>query len=108
MSYQTFELWRNDNLEVCDINETRPLLHVACAEGNIELIKTLLDCGVGINEPDNNGWPPIHYAICSGNYRCAQELLNHDAKLDSYTNKVMNTYFDEIRKSLRKQSISNR
>ena len=80
--------------------ETLPLLHVACAEGNIDLINTLLDCGVDVDEIDRNGWPAMHYAICAGHFECAQKLIAKGATLKKYSNRVMNTYCNEIRKTI--------
>ena len=94
---QKFHLWGNRNTINQASRETLPLLHVACAEGNMELVNTLIDCGVDVNETDQDGWPAIHYAVCAGYFKCADKLISHGAKLRRYSNIVMNTYCQEIR-----------
>lgn len=82
-------------------NKTLPLLHVAAAEGNKDLLKTLIDVGVDVNEIDASGWPALHYAVCSGHFECAQLLLVKGATLENYSNKVMNNYCSAIRDCIR-------
>ena len=98
--YANFKLWSNDTSTSNTNLDTLPLLHVACAEGNIELVKTLIDCGVNVNEIDHSGWPAIHYAVCAGHFECVSILIHHGATLKTYTNRVMNTYCNELRRTM--------
>ena len=98
--YQKLQLWGNGNTISQASHETLPLLHVACAEGNMKLVNTLIDCGVDVNETDQDGWPAIHYAVCAGYFECADKLISHGAKLKRYSNTVMNTYCQEIRNTI--------
>lgn len=100
LPYRKFHLWSDDTTERNTDPDTLPLLHVASGEGNLDLIETLLDCGVNVNEIDRNGLPAIHYAVSAGNFECAQKLISHGADLETYSNKVVNKYCTEIRKTI--------
>lgn len=39
----------------------------ACAFGNVETVEYHLEKGVGVNELDENGFPPLYYAVLGGN-----------------------------------------
>lgn len=98
--YDKFKVWAGEKSEANANAETLPLLHVACSEGNTDLLKTLIDCGVDVHELDSNGWPALHYAICSGYFECAELLISKGSSLSLYSNKVMNTYCSEVRKTI--------
>lgn len=38
------------------------MLSIAAAQGNVETIRQLLDCGLDETHRDNAGWTPLHYA----------------------------------------------
>lgn len=40
------------------------LLHVAAANGYLELTKTIIGYGADVNVQDNDGWSPLHAAAC--------------------------------------------
>eukprot|EP01117_Protostelium_nocturnum_P007038 TRINITY_DN2523_c0_g1_i4.p1 TRINITY_DN2523_c0_g1~~TRINITY_DN2523_c0_g1_i4.p1 ORF type:complete len:1020 (+),score=365.09 TRINITY_DN2523_c0_g1_i4:65-3124(+) len=44
------------------------LLHLACTEGQIDLVKKLLKKKLPINETDSSGWNPFHCACASKNF----------------------------------------
>ena len=98
---QPFHIWSSGKIDIDPENDTLPLLHVAAGEGNVELLKTLLDVGVDINEVDIAGWPALHYAICTGHFNCAQLLMEKGAVLQTYSNKVMNSYCSAVRDCIR-------
>ncbi len=74
-----------------------PLLHLAAADGDKELIKTLINIGVDLNEKDSKGWPAIHYAIAGGHFDCAGILLENGVDLNCYTSSVVLEYCKTVR-----------
>lgn len=103
---RSFDIWSDGKVDI-DLDHTRtlPLIHVAAGEGNIELLKTLIDVGVDINELDHAGWPALHYAICAGHFECAQLLMTKGSSLQGYSNRVMNSYCSIVRESIRKSDV---
>jgi len=57
-------------------NEHLPPLHVASGKEDIEVIKLLLDSGADIDETDERGWTPLHYAAMFGNSSAALLLVS--------------------------------
>lgn len=57
-----------------------PRIHPAVSEGNVELLKELIENGnEDVNMPDSEGWPPLHTAIKQGRLDCAAYLLKKGA-----------------------------
>ncbi|XP_054283559.1 tonsoku-like protein [Macrosteles quadrilineatus] len=54
-------------------------LHVASINGNIALVRKLLDQGHPVNVRDNAGWLPLHEACNLGHLEVVEELLDHGA-----------------------------
>lgn len=85
-----------------------PLLHVAAADGDIELLKTLIGVGVDLNERDSKGWPALHYAIGKGHFQCAALLLESGVNLNCYTDEIVKDYFKTIRQvQMQKQIVKD-
>ena len=55
-------------------------LHIACREGNFEIVKTLIDNGANVNIIDNEGWTPLMRASLNGNGEIVEILLKNGAK----------------------------
>ena len=51
------------------------LLHVACENNNVDLVKHLLGLGVLVNTEDMKGWMPLHSAAYNGHGEVVEELL---------------------------------
>lgn len=57
-----------------------PKIHRAVSEGNLELLKELIESGTeDVNTPDPEGWPPLYTAIKQGKLDCAAYLLKKGA-----------------------------
>lgn len=41
-------------------------LSQACIDDNIDMVTFLVEHGAGINQPDNEGWIPLHAAASCG------------------------------------------
>ena len=54
-----------------DISE----IHKAVFDGDLERLKALVESGADINEPNPEGWPPLHTAIKAGKMPCAAYLI---------------------------------
>ncbi|XP_031774603.1 tonsoku-like protein, partial [Apis florea] len=57
-------------------------LHVACINGNIEIVKKLLESGHLTNVRDHFGWTPLHEAANHGHVEIAKLLLKYGADIN--------------------------
>lgn len=55
-------------------------LHIACREGNFEIVKILIDNGANVNIIDNEGWSPLMRASLAGKQDIVEILLKNGAK----------------------------
>ncbi len=58
------------------------VLHAAARKGNTTILKAILeleDAHLYINEPNDFGVTPIHFAAIGGSKRCCEVLLSHGA-----------------------------
>lgn len=51
-------------------------LHIAAANGYVEVLEFLLDNDADTEVVDKDGWKPIHAAACWGNVSVVKELFN--------------------------------
>lgn len=66
--------------DVDDDDGNLPKIHRAVSEGNLELLKELVESGdADVNTPDADGWPPLYTAIRKGKLECASYLLKRGA-----------------------------
>lgn len=86
--------------EVLDIDQDVPEIHRAVSKGNLERLKELVESGESVNTPDVDGWPPLHTAIKTKNYECAQFLIKHGA--DDFFERQQEEYFTRLKVSARK------
>lgn len=56
----------------------RGLLHLACAYGDLAIIRELLKNDADINKRDENGLSPLHAACIEGHMLVVNELLNYN------------------------------
>lgn len=42
------------------------LVRQACIDDNVDMVTFLVEHGAGINQPDNEGWIPLHAAASCG------------------------------------------
>lgn len=55
-------------------------LHIACREGNFDIVKILIENGANLNVVDNEGWSPLMRASLVGNEKIVEILLKNGAK----------------------------
>jgi hypothetical protein len=55
-------------------------LHIACREGNFEIVKILIENGANVNIVDNEGWSPLMRASLAGKEDIVEILLKNGAK----------------------------
>lgn len=55
-------------------------LHIACREGNFDIVKILIDNGANVNIVDNEGWSPLMRASLASNAKIVELLLKNGAK----------------------------
>jgi len=67
----------------------KTLLHHACAGGDVEKVKVLVERGLDINEGDYDGETPLHYAACFGHAAVAEFLIDKGADVEA-TNDLYN------------------
>lgn len=76
---------RRNSVRVNEKGETP--LHVACINGNMNEVATLLKKGVLVNIRDNSGWTPLHEASNFGNYDIVKILLEAGALVNDFGGK---------------------
>lgn len=54
-------------------------LHYSCANGRLEVTRTLLGHGAAPNAKDRSGMTPLHLACAYGRHDIVEELLSHHA-----------------------------
>jgi ankyrin repeat protein len=59
------------------------LLHSVCHDGNLELVKLMIDGGVDISTVDKYGWTPLHNACYDGNLELVKLLVDSDADISA-------------------------
>ena len=62
--------------------EKEDLLHLACENSQISLIKTLLKCNVNINSMNAEGLSPLHLAAIKGDIEVTKLLINEGADIE--------------------------
>ena len=58
----------------------------AAKEGNIGLVKELIERGANVNMQDNNGWTVLIYAARYGHNNVVKELIEAGANVDIRSN----------------------
>ncbi|XP_022108549.1 ankyrin repeat and EF-hand domain-containing protein 1-like isoform X2 [Acanthaster planci] len=58
-------------------------LMVACAQGNLEVARFLLENGADVNCQDNFLWTPLHHACLSGQLDVVELLVAHQANINA-------------------------
>lgn len=67
------------------------LLHLACLNGHLKCVKTLLSFGASIYVTDSGGNLPLHTASCNDAITCAELLLYYDPTMLATKNNLDNT-----------------
>ena len=66
--------------------EGRTVLHKASSHGNLLIATSLLHLGPDVNNPDSQGWTPLHLAAARGHTDMTHLLAQHGANLTARTN----------------------
>ncbi|CAB1455779.1 unnamed protein product [Pleuronectes platessa] len=61
-------------------SEGRTVLSIASAQGNVEVVRTLLDRGLDENHRDDAGWTPLHMASFEGHRQVCDALIEQGAR----------------------------
>ena len=78
-------------------------MHVSAFEGNLQLVKHLLDRGINVDQIDNIGLTPLIYAATHGHNDVIKLLINHGADIN-HVNKV-SIAFTAFEKSIKQCSM---
>jgi ankyrin repeat protein len=62
---------------------SRCSIHLACEGGHLETVQVLLDCGCGIDIPDQIGNTPLLYAIANDRIEVARALIDRGSPVDT-------------------------
>lgn len=82
MTDDDFEWQRFMEEDSCGVDEK-----VICAvvNDNLKMVKMLLKNGFNVDEKDEDGWTPLHFACNNGNYDISQYLLKKEADVNAVT-----------------------
>ena len=72
-----------ENKPLTDIDDFDglPRIHRAASDGNLDLLKQLVESGTeDVNATDREGWPPLFTAIKKGKLDCAAYLIKKGAR----------------------------
>lgn len=59
------------------------VLHFACRNNELEIVKVLVFSGANVNSRANQGVSPLHLAVCYGSKEMVVFLLKHKAKINA-------------------------
>lgn len=70
-------------------------LHIACYNGQDSVVNELIDYGANVNQPNNNGFTPLHFAAASTHGAlCLELLVNNGADVNVQVNPAaLQSYF---------------
>ena len=57
-------------------------IHETCKTGNMRDLNQWLSLGTDLNQKDENGYAPLHYACENGHEEAVRKLLDHNAKVN--------------------------
>jgi len=69
-------------------------LHAACSSGHLRIVEYLLENGASTDIPNEGGYTPLFYSICSNNRHCIPPLLMNHADGSFRINKYIKTPFE--------------
>jgi len=77
------------DIVVREANGRATMLYEAAAEGNIELVKSLISSGADVNTPNDWGWTPLYVASGIGNRDLVNLLIDEGADVNTGTKEGM-------------------
>lgn len=63
-------------------------LHTAAKKGELSKLNSILSMPVNLNDYDELGYTPLHYAVMNGHMECVRRLLEKGANVDMITNNL--------------------
>lgn len=69
-------------------------LHAACSSGHLRVVEYLLENGASTDIPNEGGYTPLFYSICSNNRHCIPPLLMNYADGSFRHNRYIKTPFE--------------
>ncbi|RLW06445.1 hypothetical protein DV515_00004539 [Chloebia gouldiae] len=76
---QTFPMLRRCKIIYGIDQSTNLISERACIDDNVDMVKFLVENGANINQPDNEGWIPLHAAASCGYLDIAEYLISQGA-----------------------------
>ncbi|XP_069544220.1 tonsoku-like protein [Brachyistius frenatus] len=73
------------------------LLHRAVMQGDLQMLKAILQLGPDVNMADNAGWTPLHEAALYGHYEACRDLINAGAEVNAAAANGVTPLHDVIR-----------
>lgn len=73
-----------DALQIDEVNVYgNTALHIACYNGQDAVVNELIDYGANVNQPNNGGFTPLHFAAASTHGAlCLELLVNNGADVN--------------------------
>lgn len=75
---QSHVAWQRPNSSRCS-----PLPPQACIDGSMDMVSFLLEHNANVNQPDSEGWTPLHVAASCGHPDIV-ECVAHTSTLDTF------------------------
>uniref|UniRef100_A0A8B9C696 Ankyrin repeat domain 44 n=1 Tax=Anser brachyrhynchus TaxID=132585 RepID=A0A8B9C696_9AVES len=81
---RTEELFTGQRIWIDEMNiYGNTALHIACYNGQDSVVNELIDYGANVNQPNNNGFTPLHFAAASTHGAlCLELLVNNGADVN--------------------------
>lgn len=100
MLKQICKICENENIPApinCKTSTGSTSLHMACANGHVDVVKFLCDINTPINIKNEEGNTPLHWAAINGHVDIVELLLKNGALPEEYNNQNHTAMFEAQR-----------